>query len=378
MIEIHLFAPLNHFVSDFYVSFLTPLAPYFMQKYQVDTKQIALFITAISFISSIFQILFGALSERIEKKLELMYILTAATVLLISVIEFAPNIFVLFLLFIMAFFANSAFHPTGAAVTHSSSKKSMPFFVAAGTFGTAAGPVFITLFSSRVGLRFLWLVGLPILIVLIFVMKLESSYSFTRTRAEAVKITLRQKRLLFDLWLLVTLRTLVMSIAHLYAPIISTQKGFSLVFGGTLLSVGVAVGVFTTMLGSWLSNRFDNLTTNLISFLGMGTALLLFANAQSMMIMLISYVLVDAFGYLTMSSNLSQAQIVLPNHTSFASSVVMGFAWACGIGLRFFLILPFGDNVSMLIYSTALISFLMVFVVFLRGREKCPFHRRRT
>lgn len=349
-----------------------------MQKYQVDTKQIALFITAISFISSIFQILFGALSERIEKKLELMYILTAATVLLISVIEFAPNIFVLFLLFIMAFFANSAFHPTGAAVTHSSSKKSMPFFVAAGTLGTAAGPVFITLFSSRVGLRFLWLVGLPILIVLIFVMKLESSYSFTRTRAEAVKITLRQKRLLFDLWLLVTLRTLVMSIAHLYAPIISTQKGFSLVFGGTLLSVGVAVGVFTTMLGSWLSNRFDNLTTNLISFLGMGTALLLFANAQSMMIMLISYVLVDAFGYLTMSSNLSQAQIVLPNHTSFASSVVMGFAWACGIGLRFFLILPFGDNVSMLIYSTALISFLMVFVVFLRGREKCPFHRRRT
>lgn len=377
MIKIHFFAPLNHFVSDFYVSFLTPLAPYFMQKYHVDAKQIALFITAISFISSIFQIFFGAFSDRIEKRFRFIYILTVITVLFTTVIEFAPNILVLFLFFIVAFFANSAFHPMGATVAHSSSKRSMPFFVAAGTLGTAIGPVFITLFSSKVGLRFLWLVSLPVLVLLEFMTKSEPPFGSVPTHAVIVKTDSKQRKLLFDLWLLVTMRTLVTSIAHLYAPIISAQKGFSLVFGGTMLSAGIAIGVFTTMLGSWLSNRFSNLATNFISFLGMGCALLIFANAPNMITMLTSYMLVDGFGYLTMSSNLSQAQTTLPNHTSFASSLVMGFAWACGTGLRAFVILPFGDNISMMVYFTAIISLLMTFVVFLKGRETCFLRRRK-
>ncbi|WP_041082731.1 MFS transporter [Thermotoga profunda] len=358
-------------MSDFYVSFLTPLAPYFMQKYHADTRQIALFITAISFISSIFQIFFGTLSDKIESRFKFIYILTTITVLFISVIEFAPNIFVLFLFFIIAFFANSAFHPMGAAAAHSLSVKSMPFFVAAGTLGTAVGPIFVTIFSSKIGLKFLWLVGLPVLIILAFMIKSEPPLSHIRTNTESVKINSKQKKILFDLWLLVTARTLVMSIGHLYAPIMSTQKGFSLVFGGTLLSIGVAIGVFTTMLGSWLSNKFGNLITNLISFLGMGIALLIFVRASDMITLLIGYVLIDGFGYLTMSSNLSQAQIALPNHTSFASSVVMGFAWACGTGLRVFMILPFGDNIGVIIYLTILISLLMAFIVFLKGRKAC-------
>lgn len=375
--KIHLFAPINHFVSDFYVSFLTPLAPYFMQKYQVNAKQIALFITAISFISSIFQILFGAVADRIEKRFRFIYVLTAVTVLFISVIEFAPNVAVLFLFFIIAFFANSAFHPSGASVTHSLSRRSMPFFVAAGTLGTALGPIFVTVFSSKIGLEFLWLVSLPILVFLAFMVRSEPSPVSAHNQTDVVKINLQQKRLLFGLWTLVTMRTLVMSIAHLYAPIISAQRGFSIVFGGALLSVGVAVGVFTTMLGAWLSNRFGNFFSNFVSFLGMGSAFLIFANASSMLVMLLSYVLIDAFGYLTMSSNLSQAQLTLPNHTSFASSVVMGFAWACGTGLRVFVIIPFGDNIRTLIYFTGLISLATAFVVFLKGRKLCFSHRKR-
>ncbi|MGB9820205.1 MAG: MFS transporter [Pseudothermotoga sp.] len=369
--KIHLFAPINHFVSDFYVSFLTPLAPYFMQKYQVNAKQIALFITAISFISSIFQILFGAVADRIEKRFRFIYVLTAVTVLFISVIEFAPNVAVLFLFFIIAFFANSAFHPSGASVTHSLSRRSMPFFVAAGTLGTALGPIFVTVFSSKIGLEFLWLVSLPILVFLAFMVRSEPSPVSAHNQTDVVKINVQQKRLLFGLWTLVTMRTLVMSIAHLYAPLISAQRGFSIVFGGALLSVGVAVGVFTTMLGAWLSNRFGNFFSNFVSFLGMGSAFFIFANASSMLAMLLSYVLIDGFGYLTMSSNLSQAQLTLPNHTSFASSVVMGFAWACGTGLRVFVIIPFGDNIRTLIYFTGLISLATAFVVFLKGRKLC-------
>ncbi len=345
-----------------------------MQKYHVNAKQIALFITVISFISSIFQIFFGALSDKIQNRFRFMYISTVVTVLFISVIEFAPNISVLFVFFIIAFFANSAFHPAGAAAAHGLSEKSMPFFVAAGTLGAAAGPVFVTLFSSKVGLEFLWLVSLPVLAVMAFMMKSEPKLSYNHDH-QAVKVSSQQKKLLFYLWFVVSMRTLVMSIAHLYAPIVSTQKGFSIVFGGSLLSAGIAVGVFTTMLGSWMSKRFGNTVTNLVSFLGMGGALLAFAGASNMLLMMMSYVLIDAFGYLTMSSNLSQAQITLPNHTSFASSIVMGFAWACGTGLRVFVILPFGDSINVLVYFTALISFLVAFVVFLGGRKLCLFRK---
>ncbi|MEJ5228477.1 MAG: MFS transporter [Pseudothermotoga sp.] len=368
MIEIQLLAPVSHFVSDFYVSFLTPLAPYLMNKYRVEAKDIALFITLISFISSVFQILFGLLAQKVSNTNKFIYILTVVTVLMISIIEFAPNILVLFIIFIIAYFANSAFHPAGAALVHGKSKKAMPFFVSAGTLGAALGPIFITVFSSKLGLKFLWIVGLPIIFVMALMVRNETS-DRSAISVNHQRMTGIQKRLLLSLWLLVTIRTLVMSIAHLYAPIISTQKGFSLVFGGSLLSVGVGVGVLTTVLGASLSNRFGNHVVNFISFLGMALALVILVSSASKVLMLVSYILMDGFGYLTMSSNLSHAQAGLPNHTSFASSVVMGFAWACGTGLRFFLIIPFGNATDTLFYVTASISFLMAFVVFLGGRR---------
>ncbi|MGJ8453999.1 MFS transporter [Pseudothermotoga sp. U03pept] len=368
MIEIQLLASVSHFVSDFYVSFLTPLAPYFMDKYRVEAKDIALFITLISFISSVFQILFGFLAQKVSNTSRFIYILTVATVLMISIIEFAPSILVLFIIFIIAYFANSAFHPAGAALVHGKSKRAVPFFVSAGTLGAALGPIFITVFSSKVGLRFLWIVSLPIVFLMTLMVRNESSDRLAVSISHE-KITFKQKRLLISLWLLVTIRTLVMSIAHLYAPILSTQKGFSLVFGGSLLSAGVTVGVLTTVLGAALSNRFGNHVVNLVSFFGMALALLILVSSASKIVMLLSYILMDGFGYLTMSSNLSHAQAGLPNHTSFASSVVMGFAWACGTGLRFFLIIPFGNATDTLFYVTASISAMMAFVVLLGGRR---------
>ncbi|KUK21400.1 MFS transporter, partial [Pseudothermotoga lettingae] len=119
MIDISIFASLAHFISDFYVSFLTPLGPYFMDKYQITAKQIAFFITAISFISSVFQIFFGIIADNVKDRFRFIYLLTATTIFLISLIDFAHSIVTLFILFLVAYFANSAFHPAGASLSHS-------------------------------------------------------------------------------------------------------------------------------------------------------------------------------------------------------------------------------------------------------------------
>ncbi|GAB4314941.1 MFS transporter [Pseudothermotoga elfii] len=357
MIDISIFASLAHFISDFYVSFLTPLGPYFMDKYQITAKQIAFFITAISFISSVFQIFFGIIADNVKDRFRFIYLLTATTIFLISLIDFAHSIVTLFILFLVAYFANSAFHPAGASLSHSVSERGMPIFVSAGTIGAALGPVFVTAFSSF-NLKHLWIIGLPLLALLALFIKPERA-KYTRPDKPKEKFHFSKISTLMDLWIMVTMRTLIMSVVHLYAPILSVQRGYSLIFGGSLLSIGIAVGVFTTVLGAWISKKIGNNLVNFASFLGMSVALFMLITSSSAFSTILSYTLIDAFGYLTMSSNVTQAQITLPNHTSFASSFVMGFAWACGTGLRFFLIMPFGDNITIVFYTTAFISIAM-------------------
>jgi len=87
-----------------------------MRKFDIGVKEIALLITSISFFSSIFQIVFGMIASRLESLKRGLFVSMLLTVGSMALVGFSRNIVVLLLLFLMAYFGNSAFHPIGAVM----------------------------------------------------------------------------------------------------------------------------------------------------------------------------------------------------------------------------------------------------------------------
>ncbi|MDW8140475.1 MFS transporter [Pseudothermotoga sp.] len=352
----------SHFVTDFFVSFLNPLAPYFMQRFSVGVKGVALIITSISFFSSIFQIVFGMIASKLESLKRGLLLSMLLTIGSMGLVGFSPNLSVLILLFLIAYFGNSAFHPIGAVMARGTNPYFLSIFVAAGTLGTALGPVFITHFVSSYGFERIWISAVIFMIVLSFLyVKEPSRINKDRVQGEMnLKDNIRGLKRIIVLWFVVTVRTLIISLSNTYGPIMASKNGLPLVFGGLLLTLGVGLGVATTVIGTWMSNRYGNHITNLVSFTGMALGALILSHPKSAIQLIVGYLLVNGCGYLTMSTNVAHAQQLMPENAALASSTVMGFAWACGVALRYVVILPFGENISAQLLLLFAVSLAMV------------------
>ncbi|WP_448517627.1 MFS transporter [Pseudothermotoga sp.] len=367
----NLLAVASHFITDFFVSFLNPLAPFFMRKFNIGVREIALLITSISFFSSIFQIIFGMIASKLESLKRGLFVSMLITIGSMALVGFSPNIVVLLLFFLASYFGNSAFHPIGAVMARGASPYSLSIFVAAGTLGTALGPVFVTQFVSHYDFEKLWIAATVSLVIFLLLYVREPN----RMNADKVKDrtkfrdSLQGLRRIIILWFVVTVRTLVITLSNTYGPIIASKRGLPLVFGGLLLTLGIGLGVATTMVGTWISQRFGNHITNLVSFAGMAIGVLILAQPVSALLLVVGYLLVNGCGYLTMSTNVAHAQQLMPENAALASSTVMGFAWACGVALRYLLILPFGDNISAQLMVLFAISIIMVPISMLKIKK---------
>lgn len=360
--KINLLAVFSHFITDFFVSFLNPLAPYFMNRFGVGVKEIALIITSISFFSSIFQIVFGMIASRLESLKRGLLVSMFLTVGSMGLVGFSPSLAVLILLFLTAYFGNSAFHPIGAVIARGINPYFLSIFVAAGTLGTALGPVFVTYFVSNYGFQKLWISALVFAVVFLLLYIREPNRANT-SRSQintSLKDDLRGLKKIIVLWFVVTVRTLIISLSNTYGPIMASKSGLPLVFGGLLLTLGVGLGVATTVIGTWMSDRYGNHITNLVSFTGMAVGALILSRPASAAQLIVGYLLVNGCGYLTMSTNVAHAQQLMPENAALASSTVMGFAWACGVALRYLVILPLGENISAQLLLLFVISLIMV------------------
>lgn len=352
-----------------------------MQRFNIGVKEIALLITSVSFFSSIFQIAFGMIASKLESLKRGLLVSMLLTIGAMAFVGFSPNISALLLLFLAAFFGNSAFHPIGAVMARGSSPYFLSIFVAMGTLGTALGPIFVTQYISRYSFEKMWIVSLIAAVTFLFLYLREPDRVNTSRVNDGVSFreSLRGLSKISILWFIVTVRTLIISLSNTYGPIIASKRNLPLVFGGLLLSLGVGLGVATTLLGTWMSERFNNQITNVVSFSGMAIGVLILSFPTSPIGLIFGYLLVNGCGYLTMSTNVAHAQQLMPENAALASSMVMGFAWACGVALRYLLILPFGENITAQLVVLFVVSMLMVLISLLKVQNnKTSLVGRRT
>jgi len=267
----------------------------------------------------------------------------------------APTFFVISLFAFIAYLSNSAYHPLGASLAgHYGKGHHIAFFSFAGSLGSAFGPIFISWYAEKYNLKFLNIFGIAIAI---FVAILALNLKILKLEKKpSVKISFSIFKGLFPIFLFVALRSFYMNVAHMYMPLYVNFLGGSLILGGSILTLGTISGTFSSFLGVFLRKKFGNISVNVISVIGMFFTSLAFLMTTNTIILSITYILMDVFSFLSMSSNVVEAQHSASKNKAFASSLVMGTAWSFGSAMNFIFSSLFGNNVPFVMKSLWLMA----------------------
>jgi FSR family fosmidomycin resistance protein-like MFS transporter len=219
------------------------------------------------------------------------------------------------------------------------------------------------------GLEKIYFFTIPLFIFVLILSKLIFNYK--KDYSNSIK-TLSFKGdilKLFPIFLIVMTRSFAMGAFHTYIPIYLNSIGSSLVIGGSVLTIGMILGVFTNYLGTIVLEKTNPKLTNSIGFLGMGIFGLLFVFVPNILFKVISFVLFDGFSFFTMSSNIVSAQKLLPKNKAFASSISMGFSWAIGNFLLSGYSAIFGNNIMFMFLSASLAVLITLFIYVLKVKS---------
>ena len=368
---------LSHFLADFFASFPSPLSPYFIGVYGVDSRTMAMVIATLSLLSSLSQIFF-ATRPLFQKSEAQFYISLSLLILPWSLIPFSSHIYTLFLILIVAFLANASFHPQGAALSGESGSQGVTLFVSGGIAGAALGPIFITWIVSSGGISGIapLTLGIWICWTILFLRILRRRDYNISSSIPRQKFSFQFFLPLLPIWIMVSIRTFFTDIFHTFVPIYLNFQGYSLVMGGMLLSGGVMSGLLANSIGSRIRTQFNNRLVNLLSFGGLGVAILIFTRAEGIISLTLSYLLADFSSFLSMSTNVCEAQDLFPQHRAFASSVAMGLSWAFGHFLHLLYSFLLGNQVTLVIESAGFFSlgmtvFLLFFPSFFQRKAYC-------
>ena len=140
------FLTFTHGTNDAFTSMLAALLPTLQERFLLSETALALLVATLSFGSSVTQPLFGALSDRLGRRLlgGLGVILSSS---LLSLMGVAPSVYLLFGLLLVGGLGSAAFHPSATSMARAAAGGNkglaVGIFSAGGTVGLALGPLVI-------------------------------------------------------------------------------------------------------------------------------------------------------------------------------------------------------------------------------------------
>lgn len=150
-----------HAVNDAFSGMLAALLPTFQARFGASETLLATLVATLSFSSSVTQPFFGALADRLGKRIVGAVGVVASSGLL-SLMGVTHSIWLLFGLLLIGGLGSAAFHPSGTSMARAAATVSGRFpkglavgvFSAGGTVGLAFGPLLIGVFVINDILRF--------------------------------------------------------------------------------------------------------------------------------------------------------------------------------------------------------------------------------
>lgn len=135
-----------HFFNDFFSGTLAALLPTLQVRFSASEFTLALFVATLSFSSSMVQPLFGAVADRLGRRVVAAVGVTTTSMIL-SLIGVTPTAWLLVPLLLVGGLGSAAFHPAGTSLARSAAGAkrglALGIFSAGGTTGMAFGPLVI-------------------------------------------------------------------------------------------------------------------------------------------------------------------------------------------------------------------------------------------
>ena len=333
---------LGHLYSDINQSILFAVLPFLIATYHYDYTTAAMFVTVSNVFGAFVQPFIGMLSD---KKNKLLY-MTLGVLLAsggMAVTGFISNSFGLCIVVIISGIGVAMFHPQAAKLFNSVSSKNakgkgMSIFSFGGKVGFTLGTVYIAFLMNLFGMKgtILFLIpGIVFGIVCSFFNKdFENLDVLEVEKKEEVKS--EQK----DDWSgFIKLCGVVFS-RSILSNGISTFLAFYFIqqfskpnsFASMLLSVFYGIGSIT-LLGGGIADCFGHRKMVRLSFCIFLPAIFIFTNTSHFVIALIMLIFMSCGESLSYSPMVVLGQKYLPNHTGFASGIILGLAVSIGAAL---------------------------------------------
>ncbi len=252
-----------HLFNDFYAGFLMPLLSYFQSHLHLTITQVSILPTILAVFGSILQPVFGFLGDRFNKKLFVVSgVLCSA--LFMSCIGLVPNFTLLILMLVIGASGVAAFHPNAAAtvarLTQNRSTFMMSIFLMVGCVGLATAPFIITSIASAGGFNKLWLLSIPgVILALILIKTLSIDHeNRSSTKLSDFKILFATKsRPLWIMFLIMFIRSLVITSFMSFMSILFTAKGLSMHKSGIAISTFLISGSVGGVIGGYLADKIS-------------------------------------------------------------------------------------------------------------------------
>lgn len=138
-----------HFFNDFFSGQLAALLPTLQVRFGSSEVTLALFVAILSFSSSVLQPLFGAVADKLGRRLvAALGVMTSSAIL--SLMAIVPSPLLLAPLLFVGGLGSAAFHPSGTTLARQAAGRrgglALGIFSAGGTTGMAFGPLVIGYF----------------------------------------------------------------------------------------------------------------------------------------------------------------------------------------------------------------------------------------
>ena len=323
----------GHFLLELFHQYLPVFFPLYRAEFGLSYGQIGMITLVGTTTMSLAQPLFGYFIDRLDaRRIAAVSVLWVG--LIMAVLGFSSNYWVLLLGVALAGFGSAAFHPAGASVVTKATDerkrgRAVSFFAVGGNIGSAGSPLLLAIGLGLLGLKGT-VVLLPV-VVLAAIWLVSGLGQESKGDREAHRE--RQSRAGQGFLLgLVLITVVAMTRAWFqlslttYLPTLLGDRGFSVVYGGQMLfvlSLLIGVGSF---FGGILSDRFGRWQVLFASFALIGPAYWFFINAGGGL----QFFCAGAIGFLlgcTYPTTVVVAQEVWPRGMAMASGLVMGLGW---------------------------------------------------
>lgn len=379
-----------HLSNDISAGSLPALLPFFVSLYGMDYTAVAGLMFASSFLSSIIQPLFGWLADRGSRQWFMALGVFFSGVSL-AFTGFVTDYWQIFTAVTIMGIASAIFHPEAArcvnGVSLEARGKGMSIFSVGGNGGFGFGPllaVFLVTTFGMHGLAFYGITAAVMSVILLLVIpqlqkamdrnlsQQEEQTSQTETAKGASLQKSNDWHAFGRLFLFILFRATLYTGISSFLPLFCIHGlGSSAAVGSLTLSIFSITGVFATLAGGWLADRFGYRQTIRSCCLLLAPLLAVMAFSGSIFGVFIALVPFSFVLLACYSPMVVLGQEYLARSIGFASGVTLGISMSIG-GVMAPVLGRFGDTygISSIMVLLVLVAILCAISAFLLPREK--------